>query len=341
MGLWGYFKDLAGSTHESARKNHRLYAVGDIHGCADTLRKVLDGIHKDIRRHPNAKCEIVFMADYCDRGPDTRGVLDIMCAEKQKMDGIKRTFLKGNHDAEFLSFINAPKIGIAQLHLQQMIANGGLQTFSSYGVYVPKPLMLPKDGEAVNARNLHVGNRLTAHMWTKLRSQLPHEHRKFLSDLQLSYTPEKAPHLFFSHAGVNPAVAIDGQQESVLLGMEYDRELRDEMPLNRIFSKTHGQSGPVHGRVIVCGHHHRSLGVIEGSRNEHGLIFTDAGACLGGELAAVVFVNGKKQSVISARSRYPAYDSYYIPTDGKSTHIQMPKIFAGTHLNSWEQSPRL
>jgi serine/threonine protein phosphatase 1 len=315
MGLWGYFAHFAGLGNNAAASNHRLYAVGDTHGCANTLRKVLDKIYADIERHPKCRPEIVFMADYCDRGPDTRGVLDTLCQEKKKSDGIKRTFLKGNHDAEFLSFINAPKIGIAQLHLAQMITNGGLQTLASYGAYVPDHLNFTHEEGGVNSQNLHVGRRLAVHMWSKLRAALPQEHRKFLSELETRYTPEQAPHLFFCHAGVNPVVAIDAQQEAVLLGMEYDRELKKEVPFNRIFAKSHGQSGLVHNRVIVCGHHQRSMGVIEQQKNEHGLIFTDAGACMGGELAAVVFVNGEKKGIISTRSRYPTYNPYTIPEE--------------------------
>lgn len=341
MGLWGYFTHFAALGNKTAEKNHRLYAVGDTHGCANTLRKVLDKIYADIERYPDCRAEIVFMADYCDRGPDTRGVLDTLCTEKKKDDGIKRTFLKGNHDAEFLSFISAPKIGIAQLHLSQMIANGGLQTLASYGAYVPDHLKFTHENAAVNSQNLHVGRRLTAHMWSKLRAALPHDHRRFLSDLETCYTPDHAPQLFFCHAGVNPAVAIEEQQEAVLLGMEYDRELNKESPINRIFAKSHGQSGLVHNRVIVCGHHQRSLGSIEGQKNEHGLIFTDAGACMGGELAAVVFVNGEKKRIISTRSRYPAYDSYAIPEDPRDNSGAPHNIFAPSHLNTWEQSPTL
>ena len=49
-----------------------IYAIGDIHGCLDPLRRLMDQIH------PSETDEVVFMGDYVDRGPDSKGVIDYL-----------------------------------------------------------------------------------------------------------------------------------------------------------------------------------------------------------------------------------------------------------------------
>ena len=60
----------------------RVYAVGDIHGRADLLRILLDMIQEDAARAPaGPQRRIVFLGDYVDRGPDSKGVIDMLLAE--------------------------------------------------------------------------------------------------------------------------------------------------------------------------------------------------------------------------------------------------------------------
>ena len=55
-----------------------IYAVGDIHGHAAELDRVLARIEAD----GGAAAEVVFLGDYADRGPDSRGVIDRLAAGK-------------------------------------------------------------------------------------------------------------------------------------------------------------------------------------------------------------------------------------------------------------------
>ena len=66
----------------------RVLAIGDIHGCLRALDALLDSLdlHDD---------ELVFLGDYVDRGPDSRGVLERLL-ELSARPGT--TFLRGNHD---------------------------------------------------------------------------------------------------------------------------------------------------------------------------------------------------------------------------------------------------
>ena len=73
-----------------------LYAVGDIHGESAKLDALLASLPLE------EGDRFVFVGDYVDRGPDSRGVVDRL------VDLAKRhpcTFLCGNHESMFLDFL--------------------------------------------------------------------------------------------------------------------------------------------------------------------------------------------------------------------------------------------
>lgn len=49
-----------------------IYVVGDVHGCLDTLRQLLDTIE------PTSDDLVVFVGDLVRKGPDSKGVLDLV-----------------------------------------------------------------------------------------------------------------------------------------------------------------------------------------------------------------------------------------------------------------------
>lgn len=57
-----------------------IYAIGDIHGQLAELHRVLDLIEKD----GGKDAQIVFLGDYTDRGPDSRGVIDLLIEGKTR-----------------------------------------------------------------------------------------------------------------------------------------------------------------------------------------------------------------------------------------------------------------
>lgn len=93
-----------------------LIAIGDIHGCARTLEALLE------RLAPTAGDDLVFVGDYVDRGPDSKGVLDRLIALSETH---RCTFLRGNHEALMLEYVEE---GVYDL----WGANGGIATLSSY-----------------------------------------------------------------------------------------------------------------------------------------------------------------------------------------------------------------
>ncbi len=90
----------------------RVAVIGDIHGRADLLRKLLALL---------GDRPVVCVGDVCDRGPDTRGVLELLFAR-----GAVGVF--GNHDLWLAAW--AAGEGFDRLAL----GIGGAATLASYGV---------------------------------------------------------------------------------------------------------------------------------------------------------------------------------------------------------------
>lgn len=93
-----------------------LYAIGDVHGCAQTLRRLIGQID------PGQEDHLVFIGDYIDRGPDSYGVVEYLLG----LSGQCRcTFLRGNHEAMLLTYLADPDYTLWQ-------TNGGTETLESY-----------------------------------------------------------------------------------------------------------------------------------------------------------------------------------------------------------------
>lgn len=93
-----------------------LIAIGDIHGCAKTLDALLDRLELTSDDH------LIFVGDYIDRGPDSKGVIDRLIALKEEHEC---TFLRGNHEALMLGYFDMGAFNLWRV-------NGGIQTLQSY-----------------------------------------------------------------------------------------------------------------------------------------------------------------------------------------------------------------
>ena len=77
-----------------------LYAIGDIHGSLESLERLLDKINPDLTRD-----RLLFVGDYIDRGPRSKGVVDYIIRLKDQAPPGQIICLKGNHEAMFLDFL--------------------------------------------------------------------------------------------------------------------------------------------------------------------------------------------------------------------------------------------
>lgn len=70
------------------------FAVGDIHGCLEKLERLLAACEAHAGARP---ARYVFLGDYIDRGPDSRGVIDVLMGKQAAQPGTV-VCLRGNHE---------------------------------------------------------------------------------------------------------------------------------------------------------------------------------------------------------------------------------------------------
>ena len=97
----------------------RTFVIGDIHGCAATLRRLVDGMLQ-----PSTPDRIYLLGDLIDRGPDSKGVLDFIFELRER--GLYIESIRGNHEEMFLNSCDDPH------YLGLWLANGGMATLSSF-----------------------------------------------------------------------------------------------------------------------------------------------------------------------------------------------------------------
>ena len=76
-----------------------IYAIGDVHGYSDELKRAHDRIAADKARSGAHTAEVVHLGDLTDRGPDSKGVIDFILAGIDA--GEPWRVIKGNHDRFF------------------------------------------------------------------------------------------------------------------------------------------------------------------------------------------------------------------------------------------------
>ena len=154
-----------------------LYAIGDIHGSLESLERLLDKITPDLTED-----RLLFVGDYIDRGPRSKGVVDYIIRLKNQAPPGQIICLKGNHEAMFLDFLAG---GPAEMFL----FNGGRATLEDYW----GEDWVDEDRESLT---------------------LQLDHARYYQDLQNYY---ETPDYIFVHGGLKPGVPLAEQVENDLL----------------------------------------------------------------------------------------------------------------------------
>ena len=191
----------------------RVYTIGDIHGRADLVQNLHRMIQADASTTPSGTTKTaIYLGDYVDRGLHSRDVIDLLLDEP--LEDFDKVYLKGNHDDEFLNFLDDESEGPDWFRV------GGDATVYSYGVRIP--------------RHVAPGDRFT-YIQEALRAAVPPRHLAFLAGLEL--VREIGDYLFV-HAGIRPGKALNKQEPEDMLW------IRDEFL----------ESRANHGKVVVHGH---------------------------------------------------------------------------------------
>lgn len=228
-------------------KYTRILTIGDIHGCAHHLQRLLDVIkptHEDL---------IVTMGDYIDRGPDSKDVIDTLLALNQDQK-INIVSLRGNHDAMLLQCLDGAtieeyyppadgldeetgevwKIVSRQPPIQLWFGNQGFATLKSY--CHPFSGQEERLGE-LNRNISHCNPRLYQKTLRDLMAEIiPQEHRDFL-ELGCCDVLETDDFIFV-HGGLCPDLPLADQPRFALHWTRFDKKWKPH----------------VSGKKVVCGH---------------------------------------------------------------------------------------
>jgi serine/threonine protein phosphatase 1 len=150
------------------------FAIGDIHGHLDELDKTLDACarYADGRPYRN-----VFLGDYVDRGPDTKGVI----CRLMERTAVGDIALFGNHEEMLLN----AAITDSDEHVKFWVDHGGYPTLVSYGLH-----------DRIEAR------------------RLPKDHLEWMRRLPLFHDDGLR---FYCHANIIPGIPLHSQQRAVLI----------------------------------------------------------------------------------------------------------------------------
>lgn len=211
---------------------HRAYAIGDIHGHAKMLDKMHQEIAMDLLDAGDAQIHIIYMGDYVDRGPDSKGVIDRLIERRDMPDSVQRTFLLGNHEQGMIDFMENYHGSNGSIWLDW----GGIETLASYGIEFEGGVPLPAEREASSREIRHV---------------IPPEHLEFLKTCVCAVEIDD---FFFAHAGVNPQRSL-GRQAIEDLYFIREPFLSWPEPLSHMIvhghTKTEGEPEVLHHRINV------------------------------------------------------------------------------------------
>lgn len=177
----------------------RVYAVGDIHGQLDLLRRLQALISADQTAHPGRAHREIYLGDFVDRGPATAQVLDNLMAREAE----GAICLSGNHEEMMLEAYRSFE---AFMH---WLSVGGRAAARSY---LPASPSAPDEMEVSD-------------LWQSWRRAMPERHLAFLKGLGTNHV---CGDYVFVHAGLRPGIPLEAQSRRDCLWIRRDFLDHDE-----------------------------------------------------------------------------------------------------------------
>ena len=201
------------------RNGEKFFAIGDIHGNLLHLEQLLEKIKPALNQE---KDTLVFLGDYIDRGPASKGVVDLILQLRKDLPHV--VCLKGNHEDMLLDWVLNGK------NYDLYLYNGGGATITSYS----------QDNEF----------------------KLPQEHLDFFTSLLLYYETENYIFVHAGIRGGIPLEEQDPhdliwiRDEFILSPHDYGKTVVfGHTPLQRVFiapNKIGIDTGAVYGGTLTC-----------------------------------------------------------------------------------------
>lgn len=162
-------------------------AIGDIHGNLAALTDLLDQIRGEVRRTDT----IVFLGDYMDRGPDTKGCVDAILRLQSESEA-EIVCLLGNHEEWFLRTLHDHS------HHSWLLGMEAFDTIRSYSIAAATTL---REALSNAGLDLYLGRcRLPYEVFF---DSVPPEHIKFLETLRTSH---RTADCVATHGGLDPLI---------------------------------------------------------------------------------------------------------------------------------------
>uniref|UniRef100_A0A0E0H0D8 Calcineurin-like phosphoesterase domain-containing protein n=2 Tax=Oryza nivara TaxID=4536 RepID=A0A0E0H0D8_ORYNI len=218
-----------------------VICVGDVHGYISKLESLWANLQSALPPDAFATALVVFLGDYCDRGPSTREVIDFLLALPSRHPAQRHAFLCGNHDLAFAAFVGAlppppdgtPFSSTWGEYIQNEENEGWYRGPGHEGMHcqgrrwggIMKEKRNPKRGSSYmgsiyDARPTFESYGV-AHGSPDLVKAVPEEHKKFLRELVWIHEEENVPidtnegqiicKLIAVHAGLERSIDLNEQ----------------------------------------------------------------------------------------------------------------------------------
>ena len=228
----------------------RILVISDIHGCYEEFCNLLEKV-----RYDSSQDQLILLGDYVDRGEKSRQVIDKVM--ELVLSGA--VALRGNHDNYLLSLVYSKN-------------DRDFQTFSRMGGFATLRSYSSEQSDNIEKNIENIKNNYSHHLL-------------FINSLPYSYETDN--HIFV-HAGINPSVDLDKQDE---LDFTW---IRDDF----IKHKTNIEKKVVFGHT-TC----KMLHNIDGIYFAEDKIGIDGGCCFGKQLNCLeISENGYKEYSVKSIS---------------------------------------
>uniref|UniRef100_A0A0E0P8S9 Calcineurin-like phosphoesterase domain-containing protein n=1 Tax=Oryza rufipogon TaxID=4529 RepID=A0A0E0P8S9_ORYRU len=208
-----------------------VICVGDVHGYISKLESLWANLQSALPPDAFATALVVFLGDYCDRGPSPREVIDFLLALPSRHPAQRHAFLCGNHDLAFAAFVGAlppppdgtPFSSTWGEYIQNEENEGWYRGPGHEGMHcqgrrwggIMKEKRNPKRGSS------YMGSIYDARPTFESYGAVPEEHKKFLRELVWIHEEENVPidtnegqiicKLIAVHAGLERSIDLNEQ----------------------------------------------------------------------------------------------------------------------------------